>query len=96
MLSAVFGVAAFFAAGFLKKAFHQISSSGERRATVEDRLRQYGPAVDARRAPLFRSKNISYPPQKLVFVGFKLEKNGDIAAQEIKDNWDAITKFPGA
>ena len=44
------------------------------RATVADRLGQYGPAARARLRPHFRARGVRYPPRKLVLVGLKQEK----------------------
>lgn len=43
-------------------------------ATIEDRLREYGEAARARWAPHFEKAGIEWPPERLVLVGFKREK----------------------
>jgi hypothetical protein len=40
-------------------------------ATVEDRVAQHGPRVDARLRPLFEASGLVYPPGELAFVAFK-------------------------
>jgi murein L,D-transpeptidase YafK len=42
--------------------------------TVEDRIRQFGPAADARLKPYFAAKKVSYPPAQLALIGLKREK----------------------
>lgn len=40
-------------------------------ATITDRLRQYGPAVDLRLGPVCRTVGLDWPPQELAFLAFK-------------------------
>ncbi|HEY3377747.1 MAG TPA: hypothetical protein VGL77_09670, partial [Armatimonadota bacterium] len=42
--------------------------------TVNDRLREYGPAARARLAPAFKLAGVTYPPQRLALLGLKCEK----------------------
>lgn len=44
------------------------------KATVAERLEQYGPAARARLEPHFKAVGIAYPPQRLVLVGLKQER----------------------
>lgn len=41
------------------------------RATIADRLRQYGEIARARWRPHFERAKVAYPPKRVVFVGFK-------------------------
>ncbi len=43
------------------------------RATVSDRLTQFGRAAQERWAPFFEKKQLAYPPRKLLLVGLKQE-----------------------
>lgn len=45
------------------------------RATVTDRLNQYGPAARNRLKPYFEKAGVTYPPHKIVLVGLKKEKS---------------------
>lgn len=61
------------------------------RATVPERLAQYGESARARWAPYFKQAGVSYPPTKVVLVGLKLERtlevyaaNGDTAPRFIR------------
>lgn len=58
-------------------ATNEISAS----KTVADRLAEYGEAARARLKPHFARAGISYPPQELVFVGLKQEKQLEIYAR---------------
>lgn len=44
------------------------------RATVEDRLEQYGPGARARHAPHFRRAGMRYPPAAVTLAAFKQEE----------------------
>jgi murein L,D-transpeptidase YafK len=48
------------------------------RASVAQRLEQYGPAVRARLAADFGRIGIAYPPRRVLFVGLKLEKQLEV------------------
>lgn len=44
------------------------------KATVSDRLVQFGPGAQQRWEPYFKTKQLTYPPRKLLFLGLKQEK----------------------
>ncbi|MBY0260694.1 MAG: L,D-transpeptidase family protein [Phycisphaerales bacterium] len=50
------------------------------RYSVQDRLSEFGPAVDARLAPRFAAAGVSFPPERAVFVAFKRERRLDVYA----------------
>ena len=50
------------------------------KATVSDRVAQFGAASRARWQPSFQKKGVAYPPQKLIFVGLKREKQLQVYA----------------
>lgn len=50
------------------------------KATVSDRVAEFGPLVRARWQPYFEQRNVGYPPQKVVLVGFKREKQLQVYA----------------
>ena len=52
------------------------------RATVADRLTQYGEAARARLRPHFERQGVAYPPRKLVLVGLKQEKHLEVYAAD--------------
>lgn len=48
------------------------------KASVADRLEQYGPAARARLKPRFDAIGIAYPPKKIVLVGLKQERQLEV------------------
>lgn len=50
------------------------------RHSVQHRLDEFGPAVDARLAPRFAAAGVSYPPERVVLVAFKRERRLDVYA----------------
>jgi murein L,D-transpeptidase YafK len=64
------------------------------RATVSDRVVQFGPTSRARWEPLFKQKTVDYPPQKLVLVGLKREKQLQIYAADSSGAFQWIRTFP--
>ena len=64
------------------------------KASVADRLVQFGPKVQARWQPFFNQKNLAYPPQKLLLVGFKKEKQLQVYASGSTQTWTLLRSFP--
>ncbi len=52
-----------------------------RPATVEEVVARYGPAVDARLAPLFARAGVPYPPSRLHLLAFKKERKIELWAE---------------
>lgn len=50
--------------------------------TVEDRIKQYGDAVHPRLGPYFATNNVTYPPDSVILVGLKHEKQLEIWAAD--------------
>ena len=48
--------------------------------TIDDRLRQYGPAARGRLAPSFHAASLAYPPGEVRLVAFKRERRLDVFA----------------
>ena len=48
------------------------------RKTVDDRIEQYGDVVRKRLVPEFDRIGVSYPPEKIVFVGLKQERRLEV------------------
>jgi hypothetical protein len=63
--------------------------------TIEERLRQYGPAVEARLRETFAAAGLPYPPPELAYVAFKdtrrLEVYGRASPQEA---WRFVKTYP--
>ncbi len=64
------------------------------KATVADRLAQYGPAARARWKPDFERQKITYPPSKLLLVGFKHEKRLEVYAADASTKLRLIRTYP--
>ncbi len=64
------------------------------KATVADRVAQYGPTVNARWNPFFQTASVLYPPQKLVLVGLKQEKRLEVYAANNDGTPRFIRSFP--
>ena len=64
------------------------------KATVSDRVTQFGTTVRARRQPYFQKKNVVYPPQQLLFVGLKREKQLQVYAANSNQPLQLIRTFP--
>ena len=64
------------------------------KSTVADRVAQFGPVVRLRWQPLFEQKGVSYPPQRLLLVGLKSEKQLQVYAANSGKTLKLIRTFP--
>jgi len=64
------------------------------KATIADRVEQYGAATQKRWSPFFQASSVPYPPQKLVFVALKQEKRLEVYASNDEDRPHFIRSFP--
>ena len=64
------------------------------KATVADRLEQYGAAVQQRLLPYFQAAQVSYPPKALVLVGLKQERRLEVYAGNDDDALRFIRSYP--
>lgn len=64
--------------GFIQEAFTAAIQGAKGRATIEDRLAQYGPAARARLKPRFDAIGVAYPPKKIILVGLKQERQLEV------------------
>lgn len=64
------------------------------RASVEDRVRQFGGMARARWAPYLDAVGLSYPPQQMVWVGLKDERVLEVWGQADAGNWVRIRTLP--
>lgn len=62
--------------------------------TVAQRLDQYGESARGRLEPHFKRQQISYPPAKVVMVGFKEERLLELYAGGPKQNLKFIRSYP--
>jgi hypothetical protein len=61
---------------------------------IADRVAQYGPAARARLAPYFAAAGIAYPPERLVLLGFKLERELHLLASGSGRDLTFIRSYP--
>jgi hypothetical protein len=61
---------------------------------IADRVAQYGPAARARLAPFFAAAGIAYPPERLVLLGFKLERELHLLASGSGRDFTFIRSYP--
>jgi len=64
------------------------------RATVADRLEQFGPQSRDRLRPFFEAKGVPCPPGKVVLVGMKTEKMLEIYASDGSGEFKFIRSYP--
>jgi len=64
------------------------------RRTVGERLAQYGDSARRRLLPYFEKAHISYPPDRLVFVGVKQEKKLEVWACGANEQFKLIRTYP--
>lgn len=62
--------------------------------TVEQRVAQFGAAVDRRLRPFFAAQGVSYPPERIVFVGIKKEKQLEVYAAGKNQALRLIRAYP--
>lgn len=58
----------------IRQALSPVSSWIKGRATIDDRLKEYGTDTRSRLRPHFEAAGVSYPPVEIVLVGLKDEK----------------------
>ena len=64
------------------------------RATVADRLAQYGPEARARLVPRFESQGVSYPPARLVILALKSERRLELYGPDASGRLKFIRAYP--
>ncbi len=64
------------------------------KATVADRLQQYGDSARQRLLPYFQSAGVAYPPKALVFLGLKQERRLELYAGDDADSLRFIRSYP--
>jgi murein L,D-transpeptidase YafK len=63
-------------------------------ATIAERLDQYGASARARLWPFFKQAGVAYPPEQLVFVGFKEEKVLQVYAKSGTNGCRFVRSYP--
>jgi len=64
------------------------------KATVADRIRQYGPTAGRRLAPRLKEKGLPYPPGELVLVGLKHERVLELWARGGESDFFLVRTYP--
>jgi hypothetical protein len=62
--------------------------------SVDQRLEQYGPLARARLLPWFRAVGVAYPPERLVLVGLKHERELQVLAPGADGRLRLIRSYP--
>ncbi len=62
--------------------------------TIADRIQQHGGPARARLTPYFKQNELSYPPRRLVFAGFKQEKVLEIYAAGADGRFRFVRVYP--
>lgn len=77
-----------------RRVFHPLIVRILGPATVEDRLETYGPAARERMRPAFAQAGIAYPPQRVVLVGLKQERQLQLYAADADGAMRFIHSYP--
>lgn len=80
----------FFLLGFSFRASCGPSGS----YSVEDRVKQFGTAVEKRVKPSFDAAGVSYPPSRMAILAFKDTRILEVYARNKKDGWKWICSYP--
>lgn len=64
------------------------------RATVAERLKQYGNAARLRFQPYFAKAGLAYPPKQLVLVGLKAENKLEVYAVDTNKTFRFVRSYP--
>jgi hypothetical protein len=93
-------LALFIIAALFARFYHRVPG-GERivqklrgRASVEDRLTQYGAKARMRLEPFFREAGVAYPPHKIALVGLKEERQLQVYAANENGPLKLIRVYP--
>jgi len=78
----------------LARPVAEIAGEVQGRRTVGERLAQYGDSARRRLLPYFEEAHISYPPDRLVFVGVKQEKKLEVWACGDNRQFKLIRTYP--
>ncbi|PAW75505.1 MAG: hypothetical protein B9S32_17765 [Verrucomicrobia bacterium Tous-C9LFEB] len=62
--------------------------------TVAQRVEQFGRVVDQRLGPLFAAQGVPYPPERIVFVGIKKDKQLEVHAAGKGQELRLIRSYP--
>lgn len=69
-------------------------NAAAREKSVDDRIAQYGGAVQARLAPLFAAAGVPYPPSRVTLIGLKTERELQLYAAGTNGAYRFIRRYP--
>lgn len=72
----------------------RLLAAPRRAASINARLKQYGPAARERLRPYFHRASVAYPPKSLVLVGLKAEKSLQVYAAGPNNKLRFIRAYP--
>lgn len=61
--------------------------------TVDDRLREFGPAARARWSPFFAKASTPYPPDQVALIAFKDEDRLQVYASSSSNDWKYLREY---
>ncbi len=94
---AALAVSAVLVAGrFARPATWGLVTRVRGRATVAERVREYGPAVATRLAPRCRAAGLDWPPARVALLGFKAERRLELYGAAGADDgaWRFVHAYP--
>lgn len=62
--------------------------------TVADHVAQYAEIVRERLTPAFNQINVTYPPRRVVLIGFKTERQVEVWVSEEDGEWKHLKDYP--
>lgn len=63
-------------------------------ASVDDRLREFGSAAEARLQPAFDRAGLAYPPARAALLAFKDSRSLDLYARAEAGDWRWVQRYP--
>jgi hypothetical protein len=68
--------------------------AAEKRYSVQDRVNEFGPAVQARLSSYCAKSGMAFPPVRLALLGFKAEKRLEVYAAGPDGAWKHLRTYP--
>ncbi len=78
----------------VRRVFVAVVQRVRGRATVSDRVRQYGAVVAQRLAPAFRAAGVPYPPAAVVLIGLKEERLLQVWVSDDRESYTHLKDYP--
>jgi hypothetical protein len=87
-------VAAIFSRSEVRDALRGVWRRTAGRATVDERVKQYGEKARLRLQPHFAKAGLNYPPKQLVLLGLKSERELQLYAADSNGAFRFVRKYP--